>query len=57
MSKSFRCRDVGIVCSFEVTAPTEEGLLELISSHALESHNIVKLPLDLKMRIRQAIRG
>ncbi len=40
MAKVLRCRDLGMNCSSEVRADTEEELLKLAAEHAERDHGI-----------------
>ena len=40
MAKVLRCRDVGMNCSKELRAETEEELLKLAAEHAEKDHGI-----------------
>ena len=40
MTKSFRCRDAGLVCRAQVTGETEEEVLGKAIAHAREAHGV-----------------
>ena len=40
MTKSFRCRDAGVVCRAEVTGETEEEVLAKAVEHARTAHGV-----------------
>ena len=40
MTKSFRCRDAGVVCRAEITGQTEEEVLEQAVAHARDAHGV-----------------
>ncbi len=40
MTKSFRCRDAGLVCRAQVTGATEEEVLGQAIAHAREAHGV-----------------
>ena len=40
MTKSFRCRDAGVVCRAEITGDTESDVLEQAIVHARELHGV-----------------
>jgi predicted small metal-binding protein len=40
MSKVLRCRDLGMNCSKEIRADSEEELLKLAAEHAEKDHGI-----------------
>ena len=53
---TFCCRDIGIDCIFEVRERTEFLLLRKFIEHAETSHNMVVLPADLILKIKNAIK-
>jgi len=53
---SFKCKDVGVDCSFEATAETEEELMKKIAEHAKEAHGMETIPADMLARVKQAIK-
>ena len=40
MTKSFRCRDAGVVCKAEITGATEDDVLAQAIAHARELHGV-----------------
>ncbi len=40
MTKSFRCRDAGVVCRAEVKGETEDEVLARAVEHAREAHGV-----------------
>jgi predicted small metal-binding protein len=40
VTKSFRCRDAGLVCRAQVTGATEEEVLGQAIAHAREAHGV-----------------
>jgi predicted small metal-binding protein len=53
---SFACKDIGMNCGFQTTAPTEAELMTKIASHAKSVHKIDTVPPDLMMKIKNAIK-
>jgi predicted small metal-binding protein len=54
---SFKCRDTGMDCPFEASAPTEEVLMKKITDHALKVHNMKPpFPEDFAKKIKKAIK-
>ena len=53
---SFKCRDIGMDCPFEASAPTKEELMKKISEHAASVHNIKTVSPELKEKIDKAIK-
>jgi predicted small metal-binding protein len=50
--KEFSCASIGVNCKTTLTAPTDEKLLELVSSHARERHGMTAIPEDMLGKIR-----
>jgi len=40
VTKSFRCRDAGVVCRAQITGETEEEVLGKAIAHAREAHGV-----------------
>ena len=53
---SFACKDIGMDCKFQATAPTDAELMRKIADHAKSVHNIDPVPPDLMARIKNAIK-
>ena len=53
---SFVCRDIGMDCKFQTSAPTEAELMKKIAEHAKSVHKIDPVPPDLMAKIRKAIK-
>ncbi len=53
---SFACKDIGMDCKFETTAPTEAELITKIAAHAKSVHKIDPVPADLLAKIKKAIK-
>jgi len=52
---TFKCKDIGMECTFEASAWTRGGLMKKIQAHASSVHNITSIPADLKSKIEAAI--
>ncbi len=52
---SFKCRDTGMECDFEVTAETEDELMPKIAEHAAQAHDMETIPADVMDKVHQAI--
>ncbi len=52
---SFRCRDIGIDCSFEAQGSTEHELMRKFIDHAEPAHNMQVLSADVIFNVRNAI--
>lgn len=53
---SFKCKDVGMACTFETTAKTEEELMKKISEHASKAHNMKTISPDMMAKVKKAIK-
>jgi predicted small metal-binding protein len=56
MAKVLRCRDIGMDCSFEVHADTEEEILNKAAEHALAVHNMKEITKEIVEKVRAVIR-
>lgn len=50
--KAFSCASIGVNCKTTLTAPTDEKLLEMVSTHAREVHGMTAIPEDMLGKIR-----
>jgi predicted small metal-binding protein len=53
---SFKCKDAGMACPFEASAPTEAQLMEKIAKHAKEAHGMKTIPSDMMEKVKKAIK-
>jgi predicted small metal-binding protein len=53
---SFKCKDIGMDCPFETTAPTEAELMKNIAAHAMSAHKMVTIPPDVMAKVKAAIK-
>jgi predicted small metal-binding protein len=53
---SFRCRDIGMDCSFETTGTAEQKILKKYIDHAESTHNLSVLSADVILKIKSAIK-
>ena len=53
---SFACKDLGMDCKFQATAPTEAELMKKIAEHAKSTHKITTIPADMLAKIKKAIK-
>jgi predicted small metal-binding protein len=58
MGKVLRCRDLGMKCTHEIRAETEEELLQLAAEHAEKDHGIhaASIPPSIMAMVKAAIR-
>jgi len=59
MPKVLRCRDLGLDCSKEIRAETEDELLKLASDHAEKGHGMPakNIPPSILAMVKAAIRN
>jgi predicted small metal-binding protein len=54
---SFKCKDLGMKCGFEVKDADHDELMEIIALHAKKSHDMVTpFPPDMMEKIDKAIK-
>jgi predicted small metal-binding protein len=53
---SFACKDIGMNCAFQTTAPTEAELVKKIAEHARTAHQMDSVPPDVMEKIKKAIK-
>lgn len=56
MAYSFKCKDIGMNCGFDVKTDRQEELLPVIQAHAKSSHGINEVTPDLMKKVTDAIR-
>ncbi len=58
MGKVLRCRDLGMSCTTELRAPTEEEILKLAAEHAEKDHGIhaSSIPPGILAMVKAAIK-
>ena len=54
---SFKCRDIGKKCRFEVEADTDEQVMTAALEHVENAHEKGPLPTETIKQIRKAIRN
>lgn len=53
---SLKCRDIGVDCPFEASAPTEAELMKKVAQHAKEAHGMETVPPETMEKIKKAIK-
>jgi predicted small metal-binding protein len=53
---SFKCKDMGMKCGFEVKDENQDEMMEIIALHAKKSHNITLIPPDMVEKVKKAIK-
>lgn len=51
----FRCRDIGMDCSFEARGSTRHGLMREFIEHAESTHNMRVLSAEIIFKVHTAI--
>lgn len=55
-SYSFKCRDIGMDCGFEVKSDEKDSLMSKIGTHAKEAHKMDSISPDLLKKVEAAIK-
>ena len=53
---SFKCKDVGMSCKFEVKDENQEELMSMIALHTEKSHGMKDVPPEMMEKIKKAIK-
>ncbi|MBI4186794.1 MAG: DUF1059 domain-containing protein [Chloroflexi bacterium] len=54
---SFKCKDIGMKCKFEVKDENQDELMSVIALHAEKTHNMkAPFPADMMDKVKKAIR-
>ena len=53
---SFKCKDIGVKCKFEVKDENQEELMSVIALHAEKSHNMKEIPPETMEKIKNAVK-
>jgi predicted small metal-binding protein len=54
---SFKCKDMGMKCKFEVKDENQDELIQIVALHSEKTHNMKQpLPADMMARMRIAIK-
>ncbi|MFB3922722.1 MAG: DUF1059 domain-containing protein [Terriglobia bacterium] len=58
MAKVLRCRDLGMSCSKEIRAETEDELMKLAAEHAEKDHGVhaSSIPPSILAMVKSAIK-
>ena len=52
---SFKCKDLGMKCGFEVKDQDESEIMDIVALHAKKTHNLTPNP-ELTDKIKKAIK-
>ena len=53
---SFKCKDIGMACKFEVKDENEEELMKIIALHGEQSHGMKETSPEMAAKIKKAIK-
>ena len=53
---SFKCKDLGMNCGFEVKDENQDEMMSIIAMHGEKSHNIKQVSPDMMEKIKKAIK-
>jgi predicted small metal-binding protein len=53
---SFKCKDVGMKCKFEVKTDNPDEMMQIIALHGEKSHNMKNIPPDLMEKVKKAVK-
>ena len=53
---SFKCKDVGMKCNFEVKDENQDELMQIIALHGEKSHDIKEIPPEMMEKVKKAIK-
>lgn len=54
---SFKCKDMGMQCGFEVRDESRDEMMRIISLHAEKTHGIKPpFPADMQQQLQKAIK-
>lgn len=53
---SFKCKDAGMKCKFEVKSENQDEMMQIIALHGQKSHNMQTIPPEAMEKIKKAIK-
>ncbi|MBI2831766.1 MAG: DUF1059 domain-containing protein [Chloroflexi bacterium] len=53
---SFKCKDMGMKCKFEVKTENQDELMPMIALHAEKSHSMKDIPPDMMEKVKKVIK-
>jgi predicted small metal-binding protein len=53
---SFKCKDIGMDCTFEAKAGNEAEIMKKIGEHASKVHGMKTIPPDVMAKVKKAIK-
>ncbi|MBI4303058.1 MAG: DUF1059 domain-containing protein [Chloroflexi bacterium] len=53
---SFKCKDMGMKCKFEIKDENQEEMMAVIAMHADKSHNMKDIPPEMMEKVKKVIK-
>lgn len=53
---SFKCKDLGMKCVFEVKDENQDELMKIVALHAEKTHDMKEIPPDMMEKVKKAIK-
>ena len=53
---SFRCKDMGLECEFEIRDENKDELMWVVAVHADETHDMNRAPPEMMDKIKKAVK-
>ena len=53
---SFKCKDLGMKCGFEVKDENRDELMAIIALHGEKTHGMKQVPPDMVEKIKKAVK-
>jgi predicted small metal-binding protein len=53
---SFKCKDVGMKCNFEVKDENPDELMQIIALHGEKSHDIKEISPEMMEKVKKAVK-
>lgn len=53
---SFKCKDIGMKCNFEVKDENQDEMMSIIAVHADKTHNMKQPTPELMDKIKKAVK-
>ncbi len=53
---SFKCKDIGMKCAFEVKDENQDELMKIVALHAATTHNMKEINPEVAEKVKKAIK-
>ncbi len=53
---SFKCKDLGMKCGFEVKDENMDEMMDIIKTHAEKTHNLKEMPPEMAEKLKKAVK-